>query len=101
MRRLPVRYDASTLRRWSRWHKLPSGNQRPKRAEPQERDLLYSQYGAIPGSSIVLRIRLAWGVFTGRYDALDWDSDIVGLKRRMKGESNAIAREAPGVAAEK
>ena len=29
----------------------------------------------LPELALMRRLRLAWGVFTGRYDAFDWEQD--------------------------
>ena len=51
-------YNADNLASWNTQCQLPNGRwvqARPLRCAP-----------------ILLRIRAAWGVFTGRYDALEW-----------------------------
>lgn len=36
------------------------------------------------GLCLLMRLRLAWGVFTGRYDAMDWEENL--YKGNLKGK---------------
>jgi len=56
----PTLYTADELRRWNCDRGLPDG--RYVAARPM----------GWPGYALRLRLRLAWAVFTGRYDALRW-----------------------------
>lgn len=56
----PTLYTADELRRWQCDAGLPDG--RWVAARPM----------GWPGLALRLRLRLAWAVFTGRYDAVKW-----------------------------
>lgn len=61
--RAPCKYDAYEMKHWDCEEKLP-GSKYWRPARP---------YGW-RGVMLIHRIKLAWLVFIGRYDALDWES---------------------------
>ena len=59
------RYLAVQIKNWDAQHKARSGLWIPSRPENFKFD------------GIVLRLKLAFGVLIGRYDALDWNRETI------------------------
>lgn len=59
--KLPGVYTPQTIKNWDADKESPSGIWVPARPE------------SLSGLHLVKRLTAAWSVFTGRYDALDWD----------------------------
>jgi len=69
--RTPLLYKANEIKHWESYRVVNFNNKNiwiPARP--------YS----ICGINLVQRIMNAWGVFTGKYDALDWQENLVKYK---------------------
>ena len=78
----PELYTASRLQSWDVAMQLPNGRYIPARPEGHN---LYS---------FAHRVKIAFRVFTGQYDAVDWDPAIAGDNpaERQQGKFNRDER---------
>jgi hypothetical protein len=70
---VPTLYDAKDLTQWANWIRRPVIRHVQSQGKPDPFELIPARPLGWQGLSLRNRLRLAWGVFTGEYDAVRWE----------------------------